>query len=274
LMGMLLLSCEKEQEGTVDPVTGTLPFVESVVLTFGSVDLDTTTTPNLQRNQDGSYSILDSLSVLILYGIPASDQLTNRWIELHWNVTSADGGKEFGGWSQALYVPPGPEHSTIPCTLPVAFTLNRADVGKAIVSFWVTTRSGLSSNARTTSLFVTRRNSPPAIWKLSLPDTIFRPASGFNLILFTVAVKDSDGYLDIREVSFRRTLPTPTASIQMFDDGAVTSGDPFAGDGWYSRAVRIDSAARLGDQVFEFQARDQSGELSIAVLDTITIESR
>jgi hypothetical protein len=276
LPGFLLVSCDKEQDGVVDPAATAVPFIESAVLKSGSVDLDTSSSPYLTRNPDGSFSLKDTLSAIMLYDFPEAFT-GNRELNIRWWIRTEDGRKELGSWSASLAItstPPGRQRYSVTFNAPIDIRLNRSDAGRALTAITASIADGPSGNTVMTPLLVTRRNSLPVIWDLSLPDTIFRPTSGFALIPFTAAVRDSDGYADIREVTFRRTLPAPTAPIQMFDDGSTGSGDVAPGDGIFTRTVRIDSSARLGEQIFEFLARDLRGEVSVAAVDTVIIEPR
>jgi len=119
---------------------------------------------------------------------------------------------------------------------------------------------------------ITRNNSKPQTSNLVAPDTIVRPTTGIKLLTFSITVSDSDGYTDIEQVFFKRILPTESNTFSMSDDGnELNSGDRLAGDGIFSRIVRIDSSAFTGDQVFLFQAKDNTGVLSDSLLHTITI---
>jgi hypothetical protein len=112
----------------------------------------------------------------------------------------------------------------------------------------------------------------PRLSNIIAPDSIYRPATGTVLLIFSVSAADSDGYSDLQEVFFKRIIPTETGNITLFDDGnRILSGDEVPGDGRFSRILSIDSMARLGDQVFLFHALDRSGALSDSLLHTVTI---
>jgi hypothetical protein len=268
---LVFISCEKDQNGLLNPSIKT-PLVNSAVLVHGHVDLDTTTGASVTRMPDGTYIIRDTIWAWCDSGENRPSNV-DRMATLRYRVLSATGSEVL---SSGTIVPDcGTPCDGLPSTFfshNLSFPVTRADAGRLQVEVTATYPGGLSGNTLLVPFLVTRRNSLPVMSDLIAPDSIVRPSTGFDLLLFTAAVHDSDGYNDIQEVSFRRTSPTPSSSITMFDDGKVKdSGDEVSGDGIFSRIVRIDSTALLGAQVFEFVAKDRSGATSLPLLDTIRI---
>lgn len=264
LLGTVLLawSCEKEKQGSVDPNLA-LPFLSSVRLSQSSLNLDTDTTGTVLALGGNRYRITLAASGRgVLQG---ADYPSGGRIRL-FRPRDTGPSDEF-----SLDVRTG-LGDTLLFDADIGFDLDRSEVGQALLEFSLLMPSGDQSNSVAAPLVITRRNSRPVLDSLVAPDTIVRPTTGSEFFLFTVAASDSDGYGDIREVFFKRLTPTETAAFDLYDDGDQTAhGDQRAGDGIFSRIVRVDSSAFLGQQVFLFQAKDNSGALSDSLTHTITI---
>ncbi len=261
-ISLLAWSCEKEKEGTLDPDLS-LPYLSSASLNHSSLNLDTDSTGAVVSFGGNRYRISIAVSGQgILHGadFPSGGQI-------HLLRPGDDSpSDEF-----SFDLRPG-IGDTILFNADISFEVQRSEVGELRVEFYMLTPSGNRSNSLTAPLLITRRNSRPVLSGLVVPDTIVRPSTGSDFYLFAVAASDSDGYGDIREVFFKRITPAESAVIDMYDDGdRFGHGDQIAGDGVFSRIVRIDSLALLGPQMFLFMAKDNSNALSDSLMHTITI---
>ena len=257
-----MTSCEKQKGGAIDPNYSS-PFLFSIGLTPSSLNLDFDTTGSVASLGNNNYQISLHLEgkALKQFSIPELRGMLQ--------VYKPHATSPFLRLSLPLNISGG---DTIVLAAPVMITIRRSDVGLLRFDLSIITASDQSSNTIEKTLYVTRRNSRPKLSNLVAPDTLLRPTSGNKFILLTLAASDSDGYSDINEVFLKRILPSQTGAIDMFDDGdEVATGDKIAGDGIFSRILRIDSTAILGDQTFLFQALDNSSALSDSLVHTITI---
>ena len=272
IVGALIISsCEKDQSGLLSPSFKT-PLLSSAQLFHTNIDLDTTASPAVVRLIDGTYVVKDSIWVRCDSGANLPAQVQSM-ASVTYRVLSADRLRELtAGTVEPNFSNGSAAQPTSLFTQEVSIHLSRGDAGRLIVEIAAAYPGGLSGNTISVPLLVTRRNSPPILDSAVVPDSIVRPTTGFEVVLFSAAVRDSDGYNDITEVTFKRTLPSPSSSITLFDDGNVKShGDVLAGDGIFSRILSIDSTALLGTQVFEFIAKDGAGALSDPILDTTRV---
>jgi hypothetical protein len=249
------IDCRNESQGTLDPDLG-YPYILSLRLSESKINLDTSTTLALKRNNDGTYSINDSIYTYVIDPVDGN------------NLVSC---------SYAL-TPPGYSYPTQTGTLSriqvagnsatftgaASFTIQRSDIGDYTIAITVTGKSNFVSNTLGSTLFITRRNARPKISNLSIPDTLHRPDTGFKIVQFAINASDSDGIADIEKVFFKSINSTsPDFEQPMFDDGNLSlDGDSVAFDGRYSRLIPLDSSATLGRKEFRFWARDKSGALS------------
>ncbi|MBI1806007.1 MAG: hypothetical protein HYR76_03010 [Ignavibacteria bacterium] len=256
------ISCEREKSGSIDPNYAS-PFLYSVNLNRDSLNLDFDTTGSVSPLGNNNYRIS-----LYVDG-KALRQFSDRAVQGMVQVFKPNAPSPFFKMTLALRTM---GQDTILFEAPVSFNIQRSDIGFLRFDFSLITTLNQASNTIERTLHVTRRNSRPTLSNLIAPDTLLRPSSGFKLVLLSVATADSDGYADIRGVLLKRIFPSQTNPIDMFDDGDdQTNGDKVAGDGIFSRILRIDSTAILGDQVFLFQSSDNSGSLSDSLVHTITI---
>jgi hypothetical protein len=262
LAGMLFVSsCENEIDQSISGLID-LPYLIQVNLNHTILDLDTDTTGCVDSAGLDLYTISITATGT---GILPSGKNTEGLLQAFKPTSSTPFYRN--SWDMT---PPTTDTSGF--SVPLSFTINRSDVGSIRIEFAFRTNTGEMSNTVTQSLQITRNNIKPYLYNLIAPDTIIRPASGTVLLIFSVMAADSDGYSDLREVFFKRILPTETGNFLLFDDGnMLSSGDDIPGDGRFTRILSIDSTARLGDQVFLFRASDKSAALSDSLLHTITI---
>jgi len=108
-------------------------------------------------------------------------------------------------------------------------------------------------------------NLPPEIANTVVePDTVV--VTALTAIFTSVQASDINGQNDIVKVFFIVFKPDSTTNgneLELFDDGEENvSGDPFAGDGIYSRIIQINQTNDKGTYRFEFRARDRAGNFS------------
>lgn len=152
------------------------------------------------------------------------------------------------------------------------YVVARSDAGGYIVRFQGVSANGLQTNTMEKTLYILRNNSAPRISRLTAPDSVALPLTGSRSIFMTIAVADSDGAADIREVYFRSLASSdPTKKFFLLDDGGETSGDVTANDGIYSITVALSSTETRKDYPFAFQAVDSFGDTSSTLLHTITV---
>jgi hypothetical protein len=260
-MVLLFASCEKEKSGATD-AHFEAPYVLTVSLNHSTVNLDTDTTGSVTSLGNNSYRISITVDGRALSGASAPP-----WTG---SIKIYKPGESSSFSSHSILLE-GSDTLTFSST--ISFNVKRADFGSFRIECAIQAGSGQTSGSINTTLFVTRQNSKPIITAIAAPDTIVRPTgAGYQLLFFAATVSDSDGYSDIQNVFLKRIAPTETGNIYLFDDGLTSlDGDEIAGDGVFSRILSIDSTARLGNQVFLFEATDKSGAFSDSTTHTITI---
>jgi hypothetical protein len=265
---LTMTGCEDSQLGTVD-VNLDVPAINSPVVTPDSIYIDSLTP------QNGRYSISAVVSVHVVSadGAPTVTATVVRpgSVDVVTEVTLRDDG-----------VPPDQIARDSTYTAQVAFTIERAHAGRYRVRFQATTSSGAIGNILERALKLGRRNSPPMLSNVDMPDSISVPVNDTLRVQFTATVSDSDGLADIREVAFRRISPPDPTKFFMKDDGGreppvniggilVGSGDDVAGDGRYSFLIPITPSATRRTNVFLFQAVDSFGDTSRSIIDSLSV---
>ncbi|MFQ6608181.1 MAG: hypothetical protein ACE5EE_06540 [Fidelibacterota bacterium] len=131
-------------------------------------------------------------------------------------------------------------------------------------------------------------NIMPKIDSLIVPDTLNRPASGFNLDTLRVQVSDPDGRDDVKWVAYKSLKPDSTYAnngdyIYLYDDGGevilyqsdlltLTSGDEVKEDGTYAYVIVYDNSTPAGTYIWTFYAQDWSSNFSIGVMKTVVVQ--
>ena len=163
-----------------------------------------------------------------------------------------------------------PESSPGVYSLSRQFQLSTGETGNYVLSLYAVDDTGLLSNEVLGTFALINESSPPVIESLNVPDTITRPASGTQSVVFSAQVSDPDGLDNITSVVFWNA-DNPGATISMFDDGE-NGGDEIGGDGLYTVTLEISSTNAAGVNRFVFQATDRSGLKSEVVEKDVTIE--
>ncbi len=253
-----MCSCEKETSSIIDSNLS-VPILTSVTSSDAIINLDTTTSAAVVKLPNGTFKVSGAILARAYHssGLQNIKLVVYRILEPRSSDYIASGSfTRFDTTYSATF----------------SFIINRADIGLYKIDVYAQGYDNSVSNSLQVPLIITRNNSKPQTSNIVALDTITRPSTGFTLVQFTLTVNDSDGYSDIEQVFFKRISPSSSNMISLFDDGSqLISGDRFAGDGIFSRTVRIDSTALLGDQVFLFQAKDKAGILSDSLTHTITI---
>ena len=262
IVSFSLLSCEKDNN-TITDISLTTPFVISATLTKDYIHLDTSSSNSVTTLGEGRYLISDTIIA---------------------KVTDQDGFQDIKKVSFNIYRPgtstiiasgelmADAETSTSYYSSKISFIISRSQIGPYLVETYSIDQSNLISNSYQVTLLISRNNSIPKTSNLIAPDTIRRPTVGFELVVFSVTVNDSDGLGDVNQVFFKRIFPSSGNTITMYDDGEIAiHGDSHSGDGTYSRLVQIDQSALLGEQVFLFQAKDNVGSFSDSLKHTVVI---
>lgn len=259
LLALISISCEKEKSGVIDPSVIT-PLLVSASVSTMSINLDSLT------QIDGVSGSIYRLHVVLngtaaATGGPAIQKITYR-LFAPGSTTSMQTG------SLALQN----AGDTVGFSGAVSFSVLRTDIGIYSAAIYATNSAGLSSGSALLTFTVTRNDSRPTLSGLAAPDTIVRPQHGRSVIVFSVAVADSDGYLDITNVKVRLIWPSISTDVPMYDNGDVPNfGDQRAADGIFSCKVQIDSSNSLGDKLFYFFAKDKAGAVSDSLIHRITI---
>lgn len=261
---LTLSGCDKNPLGTVES-GGRPPVISRVLLTPTAVAIDSITPVNgvynlsatVTAKVDDADGVGDIRSVQADIVDPSGNHIA--LVSLHDDGVPPDSAGADGVYSSRFRL-----------------SVTRADIGRFYPYITATDGSGLESNAVAPSILIFRKNSPPKLGALVAPDTLRIPSGGSAALFMTLAVSDSDGLGDIKEVFF--TSPdgsNPTFHYDMKDDGGESnpsSGDAAAGDGIYSIVIYLsDSPTIRGHYRFLFQARDASGDTSSTMAHNITV---
>lgn len=128
-------------------------------------------------------------------------------------------------------------------------------------------------------------NFPGSITKTEVSDSIRLPQPGYlNATLVKAWVEDPNGLKDVDSVYFYSQKPDGSMAnggypLYMVDNGEpfslanpwISAGDEEKGDGVYSLTILIEANNQIGIYKFTFYMKDESGELSEAVVDSIEV---
>jgi hypothetical protein len=263
ISGLYLSSCTREKGDLVD-FSANAPVLLSASVAHAVLNLDADTTGAVIPTSSGTFEIRTSAAATAFEADGRSDL---REVAFTVYKTSSANAIARGTLQRV-----SGQSDTVGFSGPISFVVRRIDAGPYVVELQAMDQSGLRSSAARVRILVVRNNSRPYLSSLVAPDTIKRPSSGFQLVLFSVAASDSDGYSDLAEVFFQRISPTVGEPIPMYDSGnRIDHGDEFPGDGIFSRLVRVDSTNTLGLRTFLFQGRDQFGAVSDSLTHILVI---
>ncbi len=256
-----LTGCENRHEGLIDP-SGSPPFIRAFRITPDSVSLNTLVPSN------GQYPIA------VLCQAQVTDPEGPSTIE---NVSAdvvAPGG---GDPILSAKLSADSSNATVRYySATIRFSVTKTDIGPYRVLLRVNDSQALSGNAIDHRLMIWRINSPPALSNLVAPDTVVVPPLPDSLLItMSVAVFDSNGLGDVREVYFRSLDSSdPTRLYSLQDNGDLKNyGDRVEGDGIYSIIVKLmDSPTVRKTYRFAFQALDSFADTSATLLHSITVK--
>jgi len=288
IASLLFWSCENNKSGNVDP-NWVPPLLVATAINHSSFNLDSVSTnyvDSLGKNRYRIYLQINALAIEPASAPMAILRLYKPKAASPFAKYSFDGNKT--GTDSIIYVKN------------IEFDIQRSDIGTFRLEFYLQSSAGSISNSMMRSFIVTRRNSPPKILSVSMPDslTIGHIPSPDSAFLLSAAVSDSDGISDIELAGFYSIKPDGSTgncgnSIQLYDDGSqrvifppdFRSGDRILGDGVYSFRIPLltrvknscnpppDSVnTQRGDYTFVFFATDKSGAESDTVQKVIRVK--
>ncbi len=257
---LVLAGCENRHEGLIDP-NGSPPFIRAFRITPDSISLNTLVPSS------GQYPIV----VFCQAEVTDPDGISSIE-DVIADVIPPEGG------SPLLSAPLSADSTTAAVGYYsglVRFSVTKSDMGEYRVVLRSADRLALSGNTVDRRLKIWGTHTPPVLSNLVAPDTIVLPAGDSLLITMSVAVFDSNGLGDVREVYFRSLDSSdPTRKYYLQDNGdLVNYGDRSAGDGIYSIIVRLyDSPTVRKTYRFAFQALDSFADTSATLLHSVTIK--
>ncbi len=262
---LFLSGCRNEPSGTIQPDLRA-PYILSLQVAHGQLDLDTSAAPAVVRNNDGSYTVTDSVFATV---VDPTDGANIKSCNYRLSAPGSTASLQTGRLSITDV-----SGNVVHASGIVAFTLGRGDIGSYTVQVTANGAANASSNALLASIVISRRDARPQISNLLAPDTLHRPSTGFQLVRIAITASDSDGLADLEKVFFKSiNSQAPDFEQPLFDDGLLSiDGDSVANDGRYARLLTLDSTATLGTKEFRFWARDKSGALSDSLIHFIVIE--
>ena len=261
----ILAGCEDPGTGTLDP-RGNPPFLKDAAVTPDSINLGSLT--------PGPSGLLAAAIATVRVTDPDQGGVLTAAVEVY------PLAHEPPLASTALHddgVAPDANAGDGVFSARVQFPVTESDAGRYRVRFSAVDELGLRGNTVERSLLLARpkENASPELSALVAPDTVTLPASGSLLVTMSVAVTDSDGYGDIRDVYFRSLNSSdPTRRFFLKDDGGTgtpSSGDAVAGDGRFSIVIQLPSTTPRRDYAFAFQASDAPGDTSATLLHVLTV---
>ncbi|MGH2574725.1 MAG: hypothetical protein ACRDFC_03385, partial [Ignavibacteria bacterium] len=256
LLSFLLISCEKEDSGIVDPIL-TFPSITNAFL-YPSI-FDT--------------SAVNSVAVALVTSEESIQRVTAK-------VTNPD-NNDIGTFELR-------DNGVLPADTTagdgrysgiINFSMNCRIVGSYRVEFLAQNVSGLFSNNFISNFqVVNSQNSPPVISNLIIiPDSSRIGVNAF--FIFQVTASDPDGNCDIKVYyDGKRPDGSDLTRTFLFDDGSccllppfnTVSGDTTANDGKYTRRT-LGAPNQLGYYKYYLIAVDRTGDSSSVLSDSIYV---
>ncbi len=150
-------------------------------------------------------------------------------------------------------------------------------VGTYTINYFVTDNGGVTKQVALHQFTYDngQTNVAPVISNAFIdPDTLVVTDTTF--IQTSIQVSDSNGLNDIESVYFIVYKPDGTTNnfkTTMFDDGNVDdNGDETAGDGIFSRIIKVNQTNAKGTYRFEFTAKDRGGLFSNTINYSVLIQ--
>lgn len=249
--------CEKKFDTPVEPSTSVYQVFQ--VATFAS--FTHTLTDSIINPKIEFTSVSDIKRVWIEILSPENEKLSPGVINLYDNGSVAVGDAVKGDKEYSILV-----------TMKSEFVN-----GTYLISYFIEDKMGSTKKvASQTFLYDNgKSNVAPFILSVSLPDTIQVLNEGLAFLV-AASVSDSNGIRDVKEVYFTTVRPDQTSSglhTSLYDDGNYgENGDASAGDGVFSRIIKIDSTNQKGTYRFDFEAKDRGGLVSQIVHKYILVK--
>ncbi|MCK6612762.1 MAG: hypothetical protein L6Q47_00855 [Ignavibacteriaceae bacterium] len=252
LTAAFFAGCDKDFSGTVDPAEVS-PSVTSLsaIGTFRRTPEDSVITIKLQLTR---FSSVTSVRAEIYN--PLNNRVQPFPLSLH-----DDGSFLYG------------DQTALDGIFTNRITLGQSQVnGLYRIEYYLTLSSGESRKAGSESFIYDNgaANIAPVINRIIAPDTI--TVTGVFPFILAAEVADSNGSDDIERVYFQTYRPDGSTNGFLFEmNDRGIEGDATAGDGIWSRGIKVDSTNQKGTYRFEFKARDRGKLNSTPVNYFITI---
>jgi len=267
LVGIALSSCERTVDTPFDP-DYSQPYLSTLEISPVSFNTDTILV-NGQTSPD------DILALSLTCSVNATAPEPGAGVTF--TITGPEAGRVYAtGTLRDDGVFPDVTAGDGKYTGTVTFSIRRVDVGYFEISVQGSVSGLVSSNIVRRNIPIFRTSRAPSVHDLVAPDSVtLPPANQVLLILMSVAVSDSDGLGDIREVFFRN-LDSPSDTNRrfvMYDDGDVDglSGDSVANDGRYSITVQLPAGTPAATYRFAFSAEDRLKLVGPSLVHPLTV---
>jgi len=265
VMGIALLmgGCDKNNSGTIDPrsnppqssaflVSPASVMIDTVTPSAGVYHVATTVSAHvIDPDGPGDISNVSALAVT-----SSGDQIATA--TLHDDGVAPDAIANDGIFTGMIILP-----------------LARTDVGQYQIVFSSVNVKGIVGTNGLQTFTVFNHPPPPWLYGLVAPDTVTLHGLDTSVIHISVAVGDSEGIGNVADVIMY--IPegnSPTTAIHLLDDGLLTvSGDSVAGDGRYSRNLRVwDTGSTKKLYSLRLRAIDRSGDTSATLVHYLLIQ--
>ncbi|MEO8514464.1 MAG: choice-of-anchor X domain-containing protein [Ignavibacteria bacterium] len=257
ILGILMYSCEKDDNSVIDPLLH-FPLITASFYTPQVLNSDTVGV--IAGATVESVDPLEKVEVKFYdYGtnVLVTTQLLDNGV---YPDTTAGDGKYTGI---------------------ISFVFDCRQVGAHKIEFLATTTSGLSSNPIQNTVNIIRSpNQPPVVSGIVItPDSIQSDVSTF--FIFMITATDPNGPCDIAKVFYTGFKPNGiqlNLSLELYDDGDccvlppfnASSGDTTANDSKFTRKF-FGSTIETGYYRYYIRAVDRSGDTSNILTDSIYV---
>lgn len=254
-------SCVQEAPEVID-TQGSLPLLHSAVILPDTLNSDTLLV-NAVRSADDTLTTRIFLS-LKTYTPDAHDAVQNAMYRIQ-NTTDksilAEGVLYDDGKNGDLYF----RDTVFSGYAPLTF--RRSLVGRFSVELWSTSSRGFQSVHLLKPFVIVRKNQPPVISDLDMPDTVDTYAiRSFKIML---KVTDPDGKDDILAV-YRITQ---AGNKYLLNDNGV-NGDIIPGNGIYTETIAWSDPSAPRSDVYKFIAIDRSLDTSNVIIHPIIVKQQ
>ena len=251
--------CDQNTLGVVDP-RGNAPVVSQFAVSPSSVRLDTIVSTG------GSYAVKIVASVVVNHPDGA-----DKILAVTANILTPDGNPLLAVALHDDGIAPDAKRGDAKYSGLVTLKLAQSDVGIYHVVFSAIDVNEREGTSAIQSLSISHHKSPPWLLNLVAPDTVVIPLHGKNPFDLSVAVGDSDGVGDVKDVTLRVTSPgSPTSILHLLDHGNIANKDSIQGE-IYSITLQVDSSNTAKNYALLFQAIDRAGDTSATLVHPLVI---